>query len=397
MRQLKQEMSKLLQDNILSFWLNNMVDTVNGGFYGQFTGSNQRVDDAPKGAILNARILWTFSAAYRILKKNEYLQAATRAKNYIINHFLDQEYGGVYWCVDAEGRPQNTKKQIYAIAFVIYGLSEFARATNDPDAKDQAIRLFHVIEQHAFDSKNNGYKEALTREWKPINDMRLSDKDENGSKTMNTHLHIIEAYTNLLRIWRSPELEEKTRNLLQIFISHIINPETSHLDLFFDDNWFGERNIESYGHDIEASWLLHETACVIGDLQLIKKIEPIVINIAKAADKGLCEDGSMIYEYWKNTGETDSQRQWWIQCECIIGHINLFQHFNDRQALQIAMKCWEYTKTHLVDTENGEWFWGCDKNGNIDRQNDKAGFWKCPYHNGRMCMEIMERNLIDEA
>lgn len=397
MRQLKQEMSKLLQDNILSFWLNNMVDTVKDGFYGQLTGSNQRVDDAPKGAILNARILWTFSAAYRILKKNEYLQAATRAKNYIINHFLDQEYGGVYWCVDAEGRPQNTKKQIYAIAFVIYGLSEFARATNDPDAKDQAIRLFHVIEQHAFDSKNNGYKEALTREWKPINDMRLSDKDENGSKTMNTHLHIIEAYTNLLRIWRSPELEEKTRNLLQIFISHIINPETSHLDLFFDDNWFGERNIESYGHDIEASWLLHETACVIGDLQLIKKIEPIVINIAKAADKGLCEDGSMIYEYWKNTGETDSQRQWWIQCECIIGHINLFQHFNDRQALQIAMKCWEYTKTHLVDTENGEWFWGCDKNGNIDRQNDKAGFWKCPYHNGRMCMEIMERNLIDEA
>jgi len=397
MRQLKQEMSKLLQDNILSFWLNNMVDTVKDGFYGQLTGSNQRVDDAPKGAILNARILWTFSAAYRILKKNEYLQAATRAKNYIINHFLDQEYGGVYWCVDAEGRPQNTKKQIYAIAFVIYGLSEFARATNDPDAKDQAIRLFHVIEQHAFDSKNNGYKEALTREWKPINDMRLSDKDENGSKTMNTHLHIIEAYTNLLRIWRSPELEEKTRNLLQIFISHIINPETSHLDLFFDDNWFGERNIESYGHDIEASWLLHETACVIGDLQLIKKIEPIVINIAKAADKGLCEDGSMIYEYWKNTGETDSQRQWWIQCECIIGHINLFQHFNDRQALQIAMKCWEYTKTHLVDTENGECFWGCDKNGNIDRQNDKAGFWKCPYHNGRMCMEIMERNLIDEA
>lgn len=397
MRQLKEEMSKLLQDNILSFWLNNMVDTVKDGFYGQLTGSNQRVDNAPKGAILNARILWTFSAAYRILKKDEYLQAATRAKNYIMDHFLDLEYGGVYWCVDAEGRPQNTKKQIYAIAFVIYGLSEFARATNDPDAKNQAISLFHVIERYAFDAKNNGYKEALTREWMPINDMRLSDKDENGSKTMNTHLHIIEAYTNLLRIWRSPELEEKTRNLLQIFMSHIINPETSHLDLFFDDNWFGERNIESYGHDIEASWLLHETACVIGDLQLIKKIEPIVIKIAKAADKGLCEDGSMIYEYWKNTGETDSQRQWWIQCECIIGHINLFQHFNDRRALQIAMKCWEYTKTHLVDTENGEWFWGCDENGNVDKQNDKAGFWKCPYHNGRMCMEIMERNFMDEA
>ena len=196
------------------------------------------------------------------------------------------------WSVDYKGNPLDTKKQTYAIGFAIYGFSEYARATGDKEALDIAISLYHDIEQHAFDAKNNGYIEALTREWNPIADMRLSDKDENGSRTMNTHLHIIEPYTNLYRVWKTPDLEKSIRNLLDIFTDKLLNTETYHLDLFFNDEWEGKRNIESYGHDIEASWLLHETALVLDDKEVLHKIERIIRRIADAADEGLRPDGS---------------------------------------------------------------------------------------------------------
>lgn len=391
METLKKEMKQCLEDNILRYWIDKVTDNEHGGYYGRVDGHDQVHPEAEKGAILNGRILWAFSAAYRVLKRQEYLDAATRAKDYILDHFIDKEYGGVYWSLDCEGKPLDTKKQTYAIGFVIYGLSEYARATGDKQALDAAIKLYHDIEAHAFDEVYGGYVEALTREWNPIADMRLSDKDENGAKTMNTHLHVIEPYTNLYRVWPSKELRESIHRLLDVFTDKLYNKETHHLDLFFDNEWHGRRNIESYGHDIEATWLLWETALVLGEDDVKTKLEPIVVDLAKAADEGLQPDGSMIYEHWKDTGKTDRQRQWWVLCENVIGHVNLYQYFHDTPALKVAKDCWTFIDKHLVDHVNGEWHWAVDDNGKINLEDDKAGFWKCPYHNSRMCLEIIER------
>jgi cellobiose epimerase len=391
MSKMKEEMQDVLENNILKYWIEHVTDNVQGGYYGRIDGHDQVYPDAEKGAILNARILWAFSAAYRVLQKKEYLLAAERAKKYIIDHFYDKEYGGVYWSLDAKGQPLDTKKQIYAIGFTIYGMSEYARATGDKEALDMAIRLYHDIEDHALDKENNGYVEALTRDWQPIADMRLSDKDENGSRTMNTHLHIIEPYTNLYRVWKDDGLKASICNLLDIFTDKLLNPQTHHLDLFFDDQWNGKRNIQSFGHDIEASWLLHETALVLGDEQILKKIENIIPQIAKAADEGLQPDGSMIYERWTDSDRMDTQRQWWVMCENVIGHVDLYQYFGDEAALEVAQHCWDFIKDNLIDWQRGEWHWSVDEKGAVNYDDDKAGFWKCPYHNSRMCLEIMER------
>lgn len=239
---------------------------------------------------------------------------------------------------------------------------------------------------------NNGYTEALTEEWGHIDDMRLSDKDENMSKTMNTHLHIIEPYTNLYRVWPDAELRGRLLNLLDVFTGKILNPDTSHLDLFFDDAWNGRRNIQSFGHDIEASWLLHETALVLGDEEVLRRIAPVVRDVARAADEGLLPDGAMVYEKWLDTGRTDTELHWWVQCENIIGHVNLYQHFGDEAALETAVSCWNFVKERLIDRKGGEWFWSIRPDGTPNRDDDKAGFWKCPYHNTRMCLEIMQRD-----
>lgn len=393
METLKKEMKQCLESNILRYWIDKVTDKEHGGYYGRVDGHDHVHPEAEKGAILNGRILWAFSAAYRVMKNKEYLDAATRAKDYILDHFIDKEYGGVYWSLDCEGKPLDTKKQTYAIGFVFYGLSEYARATGDKQALDAAIKLYHDIEAHAYDAVNGGYVEALTREWNPIADMRLSDKDENGAKTMNTHLHVIEPYTNLYRVWPSKELHESIHRLLDVFTDKLYNKETHHLDLFFDNAWHGRRNIESYGHDIEATWLLWETALVLGEDDVKAKLGPIVVDLAKAADEGLQPDGSMIYEHWKDTGKTDRQRQWWVLCENVIGHVNLYQYFNDASALKVAKDCWTFIDKHLVDHVNGEWHWAVDDNGKINLDDDKAGFWKCPYHNSRMCLEIIERQV----
>lgn len=391
MEQLKQKMEDILTQNILPYWMNRVVDHAHGGFMGRVDGHDMPHPEAEKGAVLNARILWAFSAAYRVLGKQEYLDMATRAKDYLLNYFIDKEWGGVYWSLTAEGLPLDTKKQTYAVGFAIYGLSEYARATGDKEALETAIALFEDIERHAFDNRNNGYFEALARDWTPIADMRLSDKDENGSKTMNTHLHIIEPYTNLYRVWKNERLAERIRNLIDLFIEKFLNPSTNHLDLFFNDAWQGKRNVESFGHDIEASWLLHESAMVLGDADLLKRVEPVIKNIATAADEGLMADGSMIYERWKDSGHMDMQRQWWVECEFIIGHVNLYQYFGDQKAYDKACRCWNYVESHLVDYENGEWHWAILPDGSLNREDDKAGFWKCPYHNSRMCLELIER------
>ena len=421
---MKREMQDVLENNILPFWLEKMKDEENGGFYGRMDGNNQLHPEAEKGSILNARILWTFAAAYRVLQNEELLDAATRAKDYLIEHFIDPEYGGVYWSVDCKGEPLDTKKQFYAIAFAIYGLSEYARATGDREALEYALDLYDCIEEHAFDDEQNGYIEACTREWGKIGDMRLSELDANYPKSQNTHLHIMEAYANLLRCLKEMRAQEQCdyvpaigsvlpvgisvppetmvsvegalRNIISIFIDKILNPETNHLDLFFDMDWTrGAGHLESYGHDIECSWLLHEAALVLGDENLLEKVENVVQKVAKASEKGLREDGSMIHEANLDTGHVDDDLHWWVQAENVVGWFNVWQHFGDEEAFKKSEKCWHYIKENLVDYDNGEWYWSRRKDGSLNTTDDKAGFWKCPYHNSRMCLEIIERTAED--
>ena len=394
---LRQEMRDVLENNILRFWIDRMQDKEHGGFYGRIDNQNVLHPDADKGAILNARILWTFSAAYRVLGKADYLEMASRAKQYFIDHFIDPDYGGVYWSVDYKGQPKDTKKQFYAIGFALYGFSEYARATNDQEALEIAIKLYRCIEEHAFDKVHNGYIEAMTRDWQPIADMRLSDYDANYPKSQNTHLHIIEPYANLYRVWPSKELEASLRNIIGIFTDRILNPETHHLDLFFEMDWTrGAGQLESYGHDIECSWLMHEAALVLGDKEVLAKVEPIVKMVAKASEKGLNADGSMIHEANLTAGTKDDDLHWWVQAEAVVGFYNIYQHFHDEAALDKALRCWQYTKDQLIDYEHGEWYWSRHRDGSLNRVDDKAGFWKCPYHNGRMCLEIIERVSANE-
>ena len=418
---MKQEMRDVLQNNILRFWLDKMQDQEHGGFYGRIDGSGVLHPEAEKGAILNARILWSFSAAYRVLGNQEYLDAATRAKDYIIEHFIDPEYGGVYWSLDYKGEPLDTKKQFYAIGFAIYGLTEYARATGDREALEYALDLYDCIEEHAFDREHNGYIEACTREWGKIADMRLSELDANYPKSQNTHLHIIEPYTNLLRCLKElhakescnyvpvlgsvlpvgvtvpvellARVEGSVRNLIEIFTDYILNPETHHLYLFFEMDWTrGAGRLESYGHDIECSWLMHEAALVLGDQKVLDKVEKIIVQVAKASEKGLRPDGSMIHEANLDTGHVDDDLHWWVQAENVVGWYDIYQYYGDEDALKKAVRCWQYIKENLVDTINGEWFWSRHPDGTLNTVDDKAGFWKCPYHNSRMCLEIIERN-----
>lgn len=391
LEQLKYEVKEELIHNILPFWINRMQDTEHNGFYGRIAGDNTLFAHAEKGAVLNARLLWTFSSAYRLLHRSEYLSVATRAKREIIDRFYDDSFGGIYWSLCPDGTPLDTKKQIYALGFGIYGLSEYYRATGDQEALDYAIRLFEDIEKHSFDVVQNGYFEATTRDWQPLTDMRLSEKDANERKTMNTHLHILEPYTNLYRVWKNELLEKQLRNLIRLFIDKILDKDTNHLQLFFDESWQSKYNIISYGHDIEASWLVHEAAMVLGDESLLAEIEPYVVAIADASFEGYFQEAGMIYELHKDSSELDADRHWWVQAENIVGNVNLYQHFGDESALLRALDCWQFVKKKMVDSQNGEWFWSVRADGTINKDDDKAGFWKCPYHNGRMCMEIMER------
>ena len=378
-----------LTQHILPFWINRMPDESQGGFYGRITGRGDVVADDPKGAILNARILWSFSAAYLKLKDPLYLEIAGRARDYIFNNFFDNQFGGTYWCLKSNGEPLDTKKQVYSIAFFIYALGWYHSATGDREALDRAISLYEQIEKYSFDSKGNGYYEAFTREWGEIEDMRLSEKDENEKKTMNTHLHILEAYTSLYRIWPDSGLRDKLGNMMHLFTDKIIDPVTGHLRLFFDEAWNSRSSLVSYGHDIEASWLLCEAAAALGEDDSVKGT---ALRIATAAHDGLAEDGSLYYERDDAKGHFDRDRHWWVQAEAVVGFINAWEISGDSSWLGLASAAYDYIIANLADREGGEWYWSIRADGSINTDDDKAGFWKCPYHNTRMCLEIMTRS-----
>ncbi len=384
---LKSEVRDVLRNNILSFWTDKMF-CPEGGFYGAMSSQGELLKDADRGAVLNARILWSFAAAYREFGDEEYLRCATHAKDYMLRHFYNAEQGTFAWSVDCNGEVKDAKNQFYALGFAIYALSEYNRATGDKDALQHAKRLYRSIEEHSYIEDSNGYIEARQGDWSEIEDLRLSEKDDNAPLTMNTHLHILEAYTNLYRVWKSDELRVSLGRLINIFTDKIYNSETGHLSLFFDMEWRRLDGIYSYGHDIEASWLLLEAAQVLGDATLIEKVMPIVARVGEVSKEGLQADGSMIYERHAS-GEFDTDRHWWVQAECVVGLMWLAKYHGDTTAEMQAMQCWDYVKSQIIDHEGGEWWWSRREDGSINMSEDKAGMWKCPYHNSRMCLEIL--------
>lgn len=387
---LKNELSKELNDNILMYWINNVIDEKNGGFLGHIDYPNKPKYDAPKGSVLNARILWTFSAAYRLFKNESYLKAAERAYQYITEHFIDREFGGVYWELDYLGKPLNPRKQIYALSFTIYGLAEYYMVSNNTESLELGKQLFDVIEKYSFDQQRNGYVEALSHKWEPLSDFRLSEKDANESKTMNTHLHILEAYANLYRVWKDDRLKKALRNLIELFMNKFIN-KNNNLNLFFDDDWTLKSDEISYGHDIECSWLLHEAAEVLGDHELLHKVEKVAVNMAVETFKGIDTDFGLFNESFPHEHRIDTDKHWWPQAEAIVGFYNAYQISGEDRFLTQAFNSWEFTKNFIVDKQYGEWFGKVNKEGKPYLADEKVGFWKCPYHNARACLELIRR------
>jgi len=385
--QLKEE----LTGNILPFWMAHSIDKVNGGFYGALTNDLEIHNEVPRSAILCARILWTYATAYRKLGGKEYLDMARWAYDYLERVFLDPEYGGLYWSVDVTGKPVFDRKHHYAQAFAIYGLSEYYRAAREPQSLALAQTLFRLLEKHAYDPTFGGYIEGSSRKWEALADMRLSDRDLNCRKSMNTMLHVLEAYTNLLRAWEDDELRRQHKALIETFQQHIVDHETGHFKLFFDDRWNSLLNNVSFGHDIEGSWLLFEAAQVQGDLSLMDKVRESSIQIAAAVYKdGLEPDGSLPYEAGP-LGLVDSDKTWWVQAEAMLGFYNAYQLSGQEHFAQAASRSWDYIQDKMVDRTHGDWIKRLHRDGTPDNNNYKVGPWECPYHHSRACFEMIER------
>jgi mannobiose 2-epimerase len=375
---------------ILDYWKEHTVDLEQGGFYGRIDHQGIVDATAPKGLVLNARILYAFSAGYRQTKQAQYLQMAQRAFKYLCTYFYDKTFGGMFWAVDADGKPLDIKKQVYGIAFCIYALSEYHIAFESKEALVLAKELYELLEAKAYDKVNGGYFEAFTQGWTLLESPKLSKKDQDSPKTMNTHLHVLEAYSNLYLIWPHQKVKESIVGLLNNFKHQFLSPN-GHLQLFFSNNWMLESDTISYGHDIEASWLIWEAAKLVEEEQQLLTTKQMILSIAQAARKGLDTDGSLLNESNTELTVWNKERHWWQQAEAMVGWMNAWQLNGLQENFETVIDCWSFIKTHLFDQEKGEWFWGVNQDYSKMIQEDKAGFWKCPYHNTRMCIEMLHR------
>lgn len=388
-KKLKKEFQNELTDNILNFWVKEVYDTNRQTFFGRITNDHQKFPEAPLSAVFTTRVMWTFAAAHRLFPTAIYKKMADEAFRILQEHFWDKTNGGIYWSVFPDGRPQDTKKQFYAEAFFMYALSEYYLAFKEKKAKQLAVSMFMLMEKYAFDPEYGGYFEACTADWKRTEDQRLSPKDLDVEKSMNTHLHILEAYTNLYRIYKEEQAGEKLEHLIRIFLDKIVDKETGHLILFFDENWKVRSEIDSYGHDIEATWLLCEAAEVLGKKDLMEEVEHIAVKMAQVTQaEGLAEHGGLYYE--REGDHLQEQFHWWPMSEAVVGFFNAWQVSGKQEFFDSCVRSWKFTKDYIIDKKHGEWFWGVDENLKV-LPGDKVGPWKAPYHNGRMCMEMMRR------
>lgn len=391
MSDLKARVEKELRTNILPFWLNHTIDHEFGGFHGQITNDLVIDAKADKGLILNTRILWTFSKAYSVYREDVYLAAAARAYDYILRHFGDGEFGGVYWMLNYRGEPSDTKKRVYGQAFTLYALAEYYLATRDDKAIKRAIALYDLLETASHDANFGGYFETYEREWSLAQDQRLSQVDMDEKKSMNTHLHMLEAHANLYRAWPDESLRNRLRELIEIFLKRIIDRRSHHLLLFFDEDWTPKSDVISFGHDIEGSWLLCEAAEIYGDPDLLKEVRQEAVRMAEAVYReGMDAKGGIVYEA-KNGQIFNSDKHWWPQAEAVVGFLNAYQISGQYHFRAAAHSTWEFIDQYIVDREHGEWFSKISRDGVPSKDKYKVDAWKCPYHNSRACFEVMER------
>ncbi|PTY06529.1 N-acyl-D-glucosamine 2-epimerase [Opitutaceae bacterium EW11] len=387
---LRQRVEHELRGDILKFWIQHTVDKARGGFFGEISNDLRVSADAERGALLTSRILWTYSAAYRRYHNPSDLQMARWAYDDLMSRFWDRDFGGLFWSTSAEGAPRKVMKQVYGQVFGIYALSEYFRATGEQAALDRAIQIYRLLESHARDPKNGGYFEVCTRDWTREANLKRSALEPLGAKSQNTHLHVMEAYTNLLRVWPDRGLRSAHRDLMEVMMTRILDPKTHHLVLFLDEDWTPRTDEISFGHDIEFSWLIVEAAEVQGDPALLAKAREVSLQVADAVrNQGVDRDGALVYEATPR-GVSDRSREWWPQAEAAVGFLNAYELSGDPRYAELAAGVWGFIDARLVDHKYGEWFRAVDARGKVVAS-PKVSLWKCPYHNGRSCFELIER------
>jgi mannobiose 2-epimerase len=396
--ELRERAAAELREDILPFWERWAFDS-DGWLVGSVRDDLSIDDDVPRHSVIIARILWTFAAAAGAeqdpAQRERWLVVGRKALALLTGPCWDSANGGVFSSLDPAQRPLSDRKQVYAQGFAIYGLSEWYDATGDAAALAAARQLFDLIETHSRDHENGGYIEAHARDWGPLADMALSERDLNVPKSMNTNLHVLEAYTNLLRVTGDERVRAALADVLRVSLDHIVGYEPrAHCKLFFDLEWNSVVPTISYGHDIEASWLLWEAADAVGDEHLSSRARGAALELADAVlAYGVDADGSVLYEA-VGDGVTEGLKHWWPQAEGVVGWLNAYQLTGRTPYRDAALKLWAYIEDHVVDHERGEWFAVLDRHGNPMPDHPascKIGPWKCPYHDGRVCLEVMRR------
>lgn len=384
------EIKQHLEQVILPFW-KSMRDEEYGGYYGWLDYDLQLDKKAVKGCILNSRITWFFANAYSLLGGEELLDHAKHGYEFLKQHCLDREYGGVYWSVAYDGAPEDTTKHTYNQAFSIYALSSYYEASGDKEALELAKGLFHMIEEKCRDA--NGYLEAFTRDFQPESNEKLSENGVIAEKTMNTLLHVFEAYTELYRVTGEEEVKQRLMWILDLIADKIYNPVLHRQEVFFDKHYNSLIDLHSYGHDIETAWLIDRGVEVLKEQSYAEKMAPITRDLTEQVYKAAFDGRSLANEC--ENGIVDEHRIWWVQAEAVVGFLNGYEKDPSRKEYLEAAKCiWEFIKTYLVDKRNtSEWFWEVDQEGDPFKGRPIVEPWKCPYHNGRMCFEVIKRNI----
>lgn len=391
LQHVRDRLERELREEILPFWMQVVPDQEYGGFAGFIDSRREVHAQASKGAILNARILWTFSAAYRIYQDPAYLEMAKRAYDYFTGHFLDCEHGGIYWSVTYDGRPDDTKKHTYTQSFAIYALSEYYRATGEKAALHNAMDLFQLLQKYARDEKYGGYREAFRRDWAPLTDVRLSEGDAKAQKSFNTHLHVLESFTNLVRVWPDPELTRALEALIELHLDHIYDENTGHFHPFFDEKWEVQDSPYSFGHDIEAAWLLWDAAHVLKAPETMSRIEPLLIRVAQVTQEEGVDSHSKGVHYLGHQGEVvDSDKHWWVQAEAMVGFLYASLLSGDTSFGESAADVLDFILDNLKIPEVGEWYFKTNAEGEPYPE-PIVSQWKCPYHNSRAVFEFIER------
>ncbi len=382
------EVEKELKEHIIPFWI-GMQDKEDGGFYGMLDIDLNLDKKAPKGCILNSRILWFFANAYLMYGDETYLDAAKHAYDFMKKAMFDHENGGIYWAVTYDGKPLDTTKHTYNQAFAVYALSSYYDATKDEDALKLAYELVDILETKCCDA--GGYLEAFDIYFKPAGNDKLSENGVEAGRTMNTLLHVFEAYTELYRVDGNEKIANRLRWMLDIFVEKMYNPVLRRQEVFFDMEYNTLIDLHSYGHDIETAWLIDRGLDVLKDAEYSKKLEPVISALEENVYR-LAFDGNALYNECEK-GVNDTKRIWWVQAESMVGFLNAYtKHPEKTEYIDAVEKIWNYTKEYLIDGRDGsEWLSEVDENGIPFTRKPIVEPWKCPYHNGRMCLEVIKR------